>query len=370
MKQVFRIIAALVVLVLSGCASEYAALSKLIDDAKLKTRIGVLANSEVGWYTETGTLRKVFLYLRQQQVDAVVIAGGVTKNGYKDQFAVLKRAWENVFGINAPTKFIYEEGEYEVNGFKFAVSESRPYTRCKVPTFYGEGKKSLTDEMGFFPQDRLAVYAGSISGVDMEGYEFLGKKVSPCQCLLVNVYSDETVIRRMDLTFPQPLVKDPAGRKGHLNGEDVAEPWVIVPATAKRSEDGSIPQTSQASELEPAFPAETALALFSGYQGLDEVFTLRWPTLTSAFSPIRAYSYELSVAFEEKPKRPFFRKTYLSPCFFAAEARDTKPNEVQLKKAELHPGNLLFTVTPISPYGTRGKPITATATIPSAAASK
>lgn len=351
MKHALRIIAALVVLVLSGCASEYAALTKLIDDAKLKTRIGVLANSEVGWYTETGTLRKVFLYMRQQQVDAVVIAGGVTKNGYKDQFAVLNRAWVQVFGNNAPTKFIYEEGEYEVNGFKFAVSESRPYSRCKVPTFYGEGKKPLTDEMGFFPQDRLAVYAGSISGVEMEGYEFSGKMPTPCQCLLVNVYSDETVIRRMDLTFPKPLEKDPAGRKGHLHGEDVAAPWLIAS------------QTSQASELEPAFPEGTSLALFSGYQGLDEVFTLRWPTITSAFSPIRAYSYELSIAFEDKPKRPFFRKTYLSPNFFAAEARDTKAMEIQLKKAELHPGNLLFTLTPISPYGTRGKPITATAKI-------
>lgn len=355
MKHALRIIAALVVLVLSGCASEYAALTKLIDDAKLKTRIGVLANSEVGWYTETGTLRKVFLYMRQQQVDAVVIAGGVTKNGYKDQFSVLKRAWENVFGINAPTKFIYEEGEYEVNGFKFAVSESRPYTRCSMPTFYGEGKKPLTDEMGFFPRDRLAIYAGSISGVDMEGYEFLGKKVSPCQCLLVNVYSDETVIRRMDLTFPAPLVKDPAGRKGHVHGEDVAAPWIIAE------------QTDQASDIEPSFPEGTPLAIYSGYQGLDEVFTLRFPTLTSAFSPIRAYSYELSVSFQEKPKRPFFRKTYLSTNFFAAEARDTKPLEVQLKKGSLPEGNLLFTLTPISPYGTRGKPITATAIIPPAA---
>lgn len=363
MKNAFRIIAAVVVLVLSGCASEYAALTKLIDDAKLKTRIGVLANSEVGWYTETGTLRKVFLYMRQQQVDAVVIAGGVTKNGYKDQFSVLKRAWENVFGINAPTKFIYEEGEYEVNGFKFAVSESRPYTRCKVPTFYGEGKKPLTDEMGFFPQDRLAIYAGSISGVDMEGYEFLGKKVAPCQCLLVNVYSDETVIRRMDLTFPAPLVKDPAGRKGHLHGEEVADPWIISLAPVPQ------PQSPD-SDLEPAFPEGTDLAIFSGYQGLDEVFTLRWPTLTSAFSPIRAYSYELSVSFQEKPKRPFFRKTYLSPNFFAAEARDTKSMEVQLKKGSLPEGNLLFTLTPISPYGTRGKPITITAVIPSATASK
>lgn len=352
MKNAFRIIAALVVLVLSGCASEYAALTKLIDDAKLKTRIGVLANSEVGWYTETGTLRKVFLYMRQQQVDAVVIAGGVTKNGYKDQFAVLKRAWENVFGINAPTKFIYEEGEYEVNGFKFAVSESRPYTRCKVPTFYGEGKKPLTDEMGFFPQDRLAIYAGSISGVDMEGYEFLGKKVAPCQCLLVNVYSDETVIRRMDLTFTQPLVKDPAGRKGHLNGEDVSSPWIIANAGAKRSEDGA--------GLEPVFPAGASLALYAGYSGADEVYTLRWPTITSVFSPIRAYAYELSISFEEKPKRPFFRKTYLSSNFFAAEARDTKPIEVQLKRSSLPEGKLLFTITPISPYGTRGKSITTT----------
>lgn len=352
MKSLTRIFAALIVLGLAGCASEYAAITKLIDDAKLKTRIGVLANSEVGWYTETGTLRKVFLYLRQQQVDAVVIAGGVTKNGYKDQFAVLNRAWIQVFGNNAPTKFIYEEGEYEVNGFKFAVSESRPYSRCKVPTFYGEGKKPLTDEMGFFPQDRLAVYAGSISGVDIDGYEFSGKKTTPCQCLLVNVYSDETVIRRMDLTFPKPLEKDPAGRKGHLHGEDVADPWVI-PLTPIPQ-----PQTPD-SDLEPAFPEGTSLALFSGYQGLDEVFTLRWPTITSSFSPIRAYSYELSIAFEEKPKRPFFRKTFLSPCFFAAETRDTKPMEVQLNKSSLHPGNLLFTLTPISPYGTRGKPITA-----------
>lgn len=335
--KILRIFAAVLVLVLAGCASEFAAISKLVDDAKLKTRIGVLANSEVTWYTETGTLRKVFLYLRQQQVDAVVIAGGVTKNGYKDQYAVLKRAWENVFGVNAPTRFIYEPGEYEVKGFKFAVSESRPYAKCAVPTFYGEGKKPLTDEMCFFPENRQAIYAGSISGNDMEGYESAGKKAYPVQCLLVNVYSEETVIRRMDLTFPNPLVKDPVGRKGFVHGEEIAK--------------------QEGVDVEPKFPDGTELAIFSGYEGLDEVLTLRWPILTSAYSPIRAYSYELSIAFKDKPRRPFFRKTYLTPSYFAAEAREPKWMEVKLKKQDLPEGELLLSLTPLSPYGTRGAAI-------------
>lgn len=343
--KILRLFAAVLVLILAGCASEFAAISKLVDDAKLKTRIGVLANSEVTWYTETGTLRKVFLYLRQQQVDAVVIAGGVTKSGYKDQYAVLKRAWENVFGVNAPTRFIYEPGEYEVNGFKFAVVEERPYSKCAIPTFYGEGKKPLTDEMGFFPEDRQAIYAGSISGTDMPGYELSAKKTSSCQCLIVNVYSDETVIRRMDLTFPRPLVKDPAGRKGHLHGEEVARPWMIPVQDAK------------ASDLEPKFPDGAELSVIDGYEGIDEIYTFRWPVLVSAFSPIRAYSYELSIAFADKPKRPFFRKTYLTPNYFAAEAREPNVMEVKLKRAELPEGKLLVSVTPISPYGTRGTAI-------------
>lgn len=348
--KVFRLFAAVFALLFAGCASEFAAISKLVDDARLKTRIGVLANSEVGWYTETKALKKVFLYMRQQQVDAVVIAGGVTKNGYKDQFRVLNQVWTEVFGHNAPTRFIHEAGEYEVKGFKFAVSDSKPYTKCVLPTFYGEGKKPLTDEMCFFPEDRGAIYAGSISGTDMTGFELAGKKLSPIQCLLVSVYSEETVVHRMDLTYSQPLVKDFASRKGAIYGEEIKKQTGI--------------------DLEPTFPEGSSLEAISGFDGLNEVYTLRWPIITSAFSPIRAYSYELSIAFADKPRRAFFKKSYLSPAYFAAEEREPRSMDVKLKKADLPEGELLISLTALSPYGTRGQAITTTAVIPSAAASK
>ena len=359
---IFRAFAALAAVTLAGgCANDVA---RLVDDARVRTRIGVMANTDVGWITETAALERALRFYRQCDVRAVVIAGSVTRNGYRNQFEVLDQVWRKVFG-GTDVRLILEDGRHEVDGFAFGVSSNRPSARCDVLTFYGEGRRTLTDELCYYPRERNAICAGSMHGVKVqrgfEGWEeeLPNGKTRPgpqavralkaAQGLLVSVYADAVRIRRLDFTFAAPAgVRKGRGSKldGVAYAEDVAEPWEVgAPADLEQT---------------PQFWGDTRIQLRRGTDRKGPILTVLWPSVQRRFTGARARSYEVSVAFADDPHQPFQTKSVLTDGFFLAEERDGSGGRCVFREPDLPEASdrhqaVVFSVTPIGAFGRRGK---------------
>ena len=307
----------------SGCAS---------------TRIGVIADPQVGWITETRNLEKAFRFYRANEVDAVVIAGQATKNGYRNQDEVLQKVWRKVFA-GTPTRLIVGDGRQEVNGFVFAVSSNRPSAKCDVLTFYGTDRRALTDELCYYPRERNAVCAGSMSGVHVpEGSDekLVKSAARAAQGLLVTAGPSSVEMRRLEFAVTD--------RKNLA--EDVAEPWTVGPA--------------EAVEPAPEFWSDTRLRVRRGQDAKGGFLVLEWPNVLKRGTGVRARHYEVDVAFADHPDYPFLRRRVLSPNFFLAESRDMGGASCTFRSEELPVNDqshthVVFSVVPVGSLGKRGK---------------
>lgn len=361
MKAVLWSLAAAFVLGVAGCADGLSGLSGL---AGARTRIGVMANTDVGWITETKPLERALRFYRQNGVRAVVITGSVTKNGYKDQFDVLDKVWQKVFG-GTDVRLILKDGRYDVDGFAFAVSAARPHGECDVLTFYGEGRKALTDEFCYYPREARAVFAGSMHGVEVaRHFEGWGQtlpdgQVRPgplavraqgaSQGLLVSVFSESVQIRRLDFTYADPADRRQAQelrRDGVVYAADVADPWIV---------DAPVNMNQV-----PQFWDDTRIQLRRGQYREERICTVIWPSVQKRFTGVRARQYEVSLIYPGKLKQPLLTKCVLTDGFFLPEERDANGGRCVFRESELPCGDAthreaLFAVTPLGPFGRRGK---------------
>ena len=349
MKTFRELLLLVLSLCISGCVSETL---ELIEDARSQARIGVLAHARVGWITETAKLEKAFRFYRQSKVDAVILTGAVTKDGYRDQYGVLDKVWKKVFG-DTSTRLIMSDGQYDVNGFRFAVSSNRPSAKCDVLTFHGGARLALTDELCIFPPDANLVCAGSLSGIDISanyiGSEALSKILAnAAQGLLVVAYSPDNVkIRRLDFTQ-----NGPGNAKYRQNAtayaEDVDEPWDL----------GHMKERPPA----PRFWEDTTLRATLERENYDLLYRLVWPTVQKRFTGARARCYEVGIATADEPPNIHALGLVLSEKFHLAEERDTQGASCVIRLSGLGTAlsqqpTIRFAVTPIGAYGKRGAPI-------------
>ena len=350
----FFILLASSLLLLAGCVSDVV---QLADDMRVRTRIGVLADTEIGPGANLPMLEKAFTFYRQQKVDAVVLTGAITQNGNSAQCEALNKVWAKVFKDSA-AKLIVDEGRHEVKGFAFATSAKRPMKACEALTFYGNRKLPLTDELCFYPRESKAICAGSMHGVNLpEGIKdegLLAKASKAAQGLLVSNYGDRTVIRRLDFTQRLPLDEGLAWKvqKEKLAyAEDVADPWEIG-ATGLLEGDLSVV---------PEFPADASVRVLPGHTKKGEaICTVQWPPALKRFCGARARWYEVGVAFADLPKQQIRRRTVLSPSFHLSEDRDLQGVTTVFKVSELPRSDaahqaILFQVTPIGAFGKPGR---------------
>ena len=355
-RQIFILLASSLLL-FAGCVSD---VMQIADDMRVKTRIGVLADAEIGKGTDLAMLEKAFVFYRQQKVDAVVLTGAITQNGNSAQFGTLNQIWAKVFG-DSSAKLIVDEGRHEVKGFVFATSVTRPMKACEVLTFYGNRKLPLTDELCFCPRDSKVICAGSMHGVNLpEGIkdEALRVKASKAaQGLLVSDYGDRTVIRRLDFTQKEPLDEDLAWKvkKEKLAyAEDVADPWEVG-TTGSVEEDLSVV---------PEFPEDASIRVLPGHTKKGEaICTVQWPPVLKRFCGARARWYKVGVAFADQPKQQILCRTVLSPSFHLSEDRDLQGLTTVFKVSELPRSDaahqaIIFQVTPIGAFGKPGRTVT------------
>ena len=355
-RQIFIFFSPLLLL-FAGCVSD---VMQIADDMRVKTRIGVLADTEMGKGANLAMLEKAFVFYRQQKVDAVVLTGAVTQNGNSAQIGTLNQIWAKVFKGSA-ARLIMDEGRHEVKGFAFATSAKRPMKACEVLTFYGNRKLPLTDELCFYPRDSKAICAGSMHGVNLpEGIkdeDLLAKASKTAQGLLVSDYGDRTVIRRLDFTQGLPLDRDLAWKvkkEKLVYAEDVADPWEIC-ATGLVEEDLSVV---------PEFPEDASIRVLPGHTKKGEaICTVQWPPVLKRFCGARARWYEVGVAFADQPKQQIRRRTVLSPSFHLSEDRDLQGVTTVFKLSDLPRSDavhqaIIFQVTPIGAFGKPGRTVT------------
>lgn len=342
-------------LVICGCES-VGDLVQLADDIRVRTRIGVLGDAEVGETAGTKSLETALTFFRQQKVDAVAFVGAITRGGRAEQMETLNEVWRKVFG-NSEVQLITDVGRHEVEGFVFETAARRPPKPAETLTFYGNRKLPLTDELCFAPLDGLSVCAGSMRGVDLP-QAVLDEKLKEAaaqaaQGLLVSDYGDRTVIRRLDFTQELPLDADLAWRvkADHLAyAEDVADPWVIEASGVVRP-----------AEIAPEFWDDTVIRVLPGFDEAGwATCAIQWPTVLKRFAGTRARWYEVGVAFADRPEYQFLRRTVLSPGFHLSEDRDMGGATCVFKASELPLADdahraIVFQVTPIGAFGKAGK---------------
>lgn len=370
MRRILSFAFAAAVLAICGCM-EIGGISGAIDNARTVARIGVVAHPELSWPKSAANFKKALEYYRSRKVDAIVVLGNLTKDGYLNQYRVLAQAWDDVFrnpvkGIdpNPPRRIFVlgerdranfkpdfaasfgddlslEGGEFEVNGFRFRAMSARPYDDDPLPTFHSDGKMALTDELCWFPRTSVRINAGSLSGITLKpGYEPVAKAASASQGLLVTVYSGEIAVSRFDF-------RDMAA---------VADDW-RMPRSGEL--EGKLQHASRA----PEFWNDTELRVFRGSNAKKGGFyKVVWPPVLAKHTGVRANSYEVDVMTKSANGDSYaiVKRSYvLSPNFYRAEAKDTEVVTCFVYESDLPSSSALrFAVTPISSFGDRGRSLT------------
>ena len=218
-------------LLAGGCASVMSA----IDDARVQARICFSCSLEIFIFLPFGILPKSVEHCR-----------ALLYHKFPPPYATRAKD-ARLVEMTLPEGLRLETGDTpcEVNGFSFYAS----YAKKAHPgflTFYGDGKRALTDEMCFYPRSSGTVCAGSLNGVIVtRRWRAVGHPVPPkfpeadqtvpaAQGLLVTVYLDAVEIARLDFL---PKVAEP-----------VAAPW--------RVERNAAPTASASEKTAPQFPAD------------------------------------------------------------------------------------------------------------------
>lgn len=378
--------AALLASLAVGCM-EFSDMAEAIDDMRVIARIGVVAHPEIGSSGAEARLSKALSYFRARKADAIVIVGDLAKDGYLNQYRTLSRTWDKVFadpvkGIdpNPPRRIcilgphdrekfrdsfagelggtLFDEGEFDVKGFRFRVQNARPSAEEKggsaVPVLFADGKPALTDELCFYPRDGAAVNIGSLSGVVVKpGYEPVSKASSASQGLFLSAYSGKVTVSRLDFTQKAPIDRDEASRikaKKMPYAEKVANDWV-VPLDANCA-------ASPLSDKVPRFWDDTRLVVTRGTENGDVVYKVTWPPVLAKFTGERAFSYVVEAVLnaDESGKGAVVKRAYvLSPNFHLSEDRDTSPVFCRFYASEFPAGAAIrFVVSPVSASGVTG----------------
>jgi len=381
-----KCLVAFAALAAAGCA-EFADIAEAVDDMRVVARVGVVAHPEIGSQGAEARLQKALAHFRFRKVDAIVLLGDLTKDGYLNQYRRLSAAWDKVF--NDPTKgvdanpprricilgpndrrnycdafadelggAIFDEGEFDVRGFRFKVQCGRPASGAGgdavVPVVFAEGKPALTDELCFYPRESASVNAGSLSGVvPKPGYEPVAKAAAASQGLLLSAYSGKVVVSRLDFAQDAPVDAEEAARaraKRIPYAEKVAADWVIP------LERGVVatPLPGKA----PRFWDDARLMVARGMSGDVAAFKVAWPPVLAKYTGERALSYEVEALLDataDGKGSAVKRFHVLSPGFHLSEERDSSPAFCNFYATDFHPGaRVRFAVTPVSSTGVRG----------------
>lgn len=351
MRHLNRLVWLLFVVLISGCLNLVEDVRLGVRDLRTQAKVGVLANLEIEWDASAQPFRRALAYFAQENVDAVILIGTLTRTGHPRQMDVLQKAWRESFrGRELPTLLLVpdEPQTLTVKGFTFGASYKKKYGAWAGETqpilaFHSGMKPALTDDVCFLSPASRTICAGSMHGLFVPAiFENPPPTAHVAQGLLVTILGESIEVKRLDFTQKTP--------------HEVAAPW-IVPL------DPATPVAASQTDLAPRFPKGAVLDVIPGYIPVkgsrletERALTLRWPAALSRFGGSRAAYYELAV--ENHP----FRKYFLSSHFYDAEDRDREPLRVTLPLAALGETDevVRLTVTAYAASGKKGEIIYAT----------
>lgn len=380
------LLGALAALALGGCIG-YRDVVRFVDESRMVAKIGVVGHPRVSWAKDAKSLAQALDFFQSEKVDAVVLLGELTEEGYMNNYRELAALWRKkmppsvrliaVRGPEEDAKFDAATcvlpdtdsvllppsgGDVEVCGYPFHVSYAkRLVAQDGLLSFCSMGRLALTDELCCSPRAALSVNCGSLRGLEIPPAFSVAPPVEDAaQGLLVKVYSSEIEIQRLDFGYGLSPRKSGGrravvakGKKGAVCVETVAPPWRFG-----RDADGKC--TPIVEDVKPPqFWPDTQLQVVSGTDGHDRAFIVRFPQVLAKYTGTRAFSYEVSCG--------GFVQLVLPYAFQGSEERATLPVECVFTEDEVEmvPGQALtFSVTPLTSLGVRGEPISATVTVP------
>jgi len=143
-------------------------------------KFGVLSDIHITDWDSTAVLRKTFRYFRDQDVDAVLIAGDMADHGLLPQLENVAKAWFSVFpddrgldGKKVERLFVY--GNHDPEGLRYRDAAMDKAFRAMNLT-YEEAEKLLLQNIGLgkawekcFHEPYAPIYAKTV-----KGYSFVG----------------------------------------------------------------------------------------------------------------------------------------------------------------------------------------------------
>lgn len=305
------------VLLLGGCA-DFATLEKRYRERDVEEKIGVLAHLEINWPKSTAAFARALDFYRSEEVDAVVVIGDPTQNGYANQLKVFEDAFQAAFRDGKAPRLIRAEDPYEYGGIRFT----------------DQGRYPLTDLLCAQPLTGKQINVGSMHGIEiskifqLQDKRTLAQMRESAQGLLVLRRAEGLTVRRLDFS-------------GAI-AEDVGSPWEVDATGLIRD---------SAAERAPEFWDDTTISVVRGYDKVGEViYTVRWPPVLAKHTGARAFNYDVLVG------KKIIRRVQ-SRAFYLPESRETSAVLTVVYEKELNGAAPRFGVRPISSLGLAGRTV-------------
>lgn len=303
--------------VLGGCA-DFATLEKRYEERDVEEKVGILAHLDINWPKSTAAFARALDFYRTEEVDAVVVIGDPTLNGFANQLKVFEAAFEAAFRGGKAPRLIRAEDSFDYAGIRFT----------------DQGRYPLTDLLCAQPPNGKTINAGSMHGFEvskifqLQDQRTRAAMAESAQGLLVLKRAGALTVKRLDFSSAV--------------AEEVGSPWEI---------DASGLIHDSAAERTPEFWDDTTISVARGYDQVGEVvYTIRWPPVLAKHTGARAFNYDVLVG------KKVIRRVQ-SRAFYLPESRETSAVLTVVYENELNGAAPRFGVRPISSLGLAGKTI-------------
>jgi len=398
-------------ILLSGCIEIYEDAGYWIDKSRCNVRVGILSELHLASSHPDMTFVKALRYFAEREVDAVVIAGGVTRNGSLAQRRGVKAAWDKVFP-NGRVKLIVVTGEDEgekvyedLSGATFSPSFVR---EVKGYTFIGANWEDATGvdvlalkplltqvgrEKPFFYVQNVVPYGtccpdkGRVDVFDSGKISYMLSKFPNAVAICGRSHTpltDESAFWRGDFTclnagtFSCAMLRGQDAmfremKQGVRHGlvMSVYDASIVFERidfgreakdrrgsgvyVEKLGADWVLPLPAKPSPrpatAAPQFWDDTRLMVFPS----ADVVSVRFPPVLAKHTGVRAQAYEVLAKTADGGEISSWTTT--SPGFCSSEENETKPVTVNFSREGLPKGKVRFEVTPMDAFGRRGRSI-------------
>lgn len=160
----------------AGCEIEDVA--RLVDEARCDLRVGILSDVHITDPNSCGMLRKALKFFATRRVDAVIVAGDLTDNGYIGQLRSFGQTWSEVFRNDCDSsgkhvEKIFVTGNHDWIGWTYTAKGRKYRNRPEI----GQSGALVSDPdqmwREVFHEPWQPVFTKTVNGYDFIGAHYL-----------------------------------------------------------------------------------------------------------------------------------------------------------------------------------------------------